>query len=226
MRLFNTLLQEIEGNQDDIIRRDCQPFLVETKGNILFRGSVQHIKGIKKIDPRSDRRPTDTPGWAHKMLDGAFKKKFGWNARSEGVFATRSINNAEVYGVAYEFYPIGKFKYVWSPRIDDLYDALSFKTWFNHPENLQDDDFNRDNILSWMHGIREWIHFEQPGRTLDMNVNELLQYVINLVVNTYIDRRLYDATKASTSGLSKEVSFKCDSYYLLERFNYRDKLNL
>lgn len=73
----------------------------------------------QKFSVRSDRKPRDMPKDLHNLLDKTFLEMFGWKARSEGVFVTS--------GATWEgekdslFFPIGKFKYIWSPRINDLY---------------------------------------------------------------------------------------------------------
>ena len=54
----------------------------------------------------------------HKELDKLFLEKFGWRARSEGVFAQAL---PKYYSNPYLFFPAGSYKYVWSPKIQDLY---------------------------------------------------------------------------------------------------------
>ena len=73
---------------------------------------------------RKDRKPMSTHPDVHAALDRWFEKKFGWKARSQGlfVFGERGRNSAEGYGGKNCIvFPVGKFSYVWSPVISDLY---------------------------------------------------------------------------------------------------------
>ena len=121
------------------IVKDCKPFIKQLKGahNLLLRGSNKQNPGIMKLKPRKDRHPMSTPYAIHDMLDGFFKDRFGWNARSEGVFCTGNLSTALFYaGVngVNSVWPIGNFKYLWSPDISDLFstlqtDAVNYTVW-------------------------------------------------------------------------------------------------
>ena len=117
-----TLDSEIEA-----ISRDCKPFLKSLKGSthLLWRGSNKQSKPFEKLKPRSDRRPVDMDPLIHEFLDDEFNRKFGWKARSEGLFCCGGEAATYGYGKATIVFPIGKFKYVWSPSIEDLYSTLS-----------------------------------------------------------------------------------------------------
>lgn len=111
----------------NVLKMDCQPFIKELQksGNeVLWRGTRGHSKPLTKITPRKDRIPTDTPQEVQDELDKRFKKRFGWRARGEGVFATSSRVNAGDYGIIYMFFPIGKYQYVYNPRVEDLWREL------------------------------------------------------------------------------------------------------
>ncbi|MFW6129856.1 MAG: hypothetical protein ACOC56_01655 [Atribacterota bacterium] len=112
----------------DIIRRNCAPFLkkVGELDNFLYRGSDRiQVMDIAKTYARYNRSPKDMPHELHHILDDEFKKKFGWSARSEGVFAVPSCDTARLYGTEYIFFPIGKFKYLWSKKIQDLFSYIA-----------------------------------------------------------------------------------------------------
>lgn len=55
------------------------------------------------------------------MFDVFFKEKFGWKARSEGIFCASDIMVSNDYGIVSIFFPIGKYSYLWSPNMIDLY---------------------------------------------------------------------------------------------------------
>lgn len=111
-----------------IIKKDCKPFLQAKKGckkNWLFRGSkLSTAKFIIRKTVRKNRRPTDTPREVHKLIDNAFLKRFGWRARSNAVFGlgSHSLHFPHLAGgQEWLCFPIGKFKFIWSDEIADLY---------------------------------------------------------------------------------------------------------
>jgi len=124
--------QKLANEYTEIINaiyRDCRPFIKElTKGkhngDLLYSG---RRKGgdIIKSTVRNNRTPMDTPLKYHRMLDKLFKKEVGFNARSNAIFCTGSVSQALDYSSkVYIIFPIGQYKYAWSPEIKDLYDQL------------------------------------------------------------------------------------------------------
>jgi len=120
-------ISKLHGMFNDINKK-CQPFLKEFKSsnckNLLFRAVNKKIKLYEEIKPRQDRLPKDTPLNIHKLLDDKFNENFGWKARSEGVFVSSNMEKIKPYGLPYIFIPIGKYEYLWSPKIEDLYEDL------------------------------------------------------------------------------------------------------
>jgi len=106
------------------VERQCKQFIKELrKGkytNLLYRGSNRstHI-GTKSV--RQDRVPKDMPEDSHEAFDEAFDEVYGWKARSTGLFCTGNSNNAGSYGTVQIIFPIGKYEYLWSSNITDLY---------------------------------------------------------------------------------------------------------
>jgi hypothetical protein len=115
------------------IYRQCKPFLKE-----WFANYPKHVKiwysgrytesdfFIKNV--RTDRRPMNTGNIAHYNLDNYFKEKFGFKARSNVIFVTGYMNEASMYGTPYMIFPIDTYRYIWSNKIDDLYD---YSQYFN-----------------------------------------------------------------------------------------------
>lgn len=111
----------------ETLKQDCGPFLDAIKP-ILGTGKcfVRRIHGqpvslyIKKT-ARTDRRPSDTDPEMHQAFDDEFKKKFGWGARSEGVFTYPAKDISKCFEGQHIFYPIGEFKFVYSPTVPDLF---------------------------------------------------------------------------------------------------------
>lgn len=116
------------------LQKNCKQFLkdysktgLSKKGIWIWRGAGQNVdfvKGFKEIIPRVDRKPKDMSYELHHHFDSEFYHKFGWYARSEGVFTTSKLSEAKNYGNPYLFFPSGRYKFIWSPTIDDLYSEI------------------------------------------------------------------------------------------------------
>ena len=126
MRLKQYITEVVTTDIDEylpILEKECAPYLKECKkaGGFLYR-AINDSFSIKKMKPRSDRRPRDTPIELHNFMDDYFKKNFGWKARSEGVFVSSDFSYISEYAShVHMFFPIGKFKYVWSKHVSDIF---------------------------------------------------------------------------------------------------------
>jgi hypothetical protein len=111
------------------IERECSQIIIlyKNRKKYLYRGLQKTTEDFGTKIPRQNRKPKDTSIGTHEMYDDAFEKRFGWRARSEGVFATASVDIARGYGKASIIFPTNGFKYIWSTSFDDLYtDAIQF----------------------------------------------------------------------------------------------------
>ena len=132
MKFLNYLTED--EKMPDIVRlikRDCKPWL-STISSLIGTGKcfIRHVTmknyvtNITKFTPRTDREPRDSSQKLHDLVDNELFKKFNWKPRSEGVFVwpVKKISSLDVFDGLYNvFYPIGEFKYVWSPKIKDLF---------------------------------------------------------------------------------------------------------
>jgi len=111
------------------ILKNCKSYLKEFESSgskiSLYRGNKYLGKSLVKKDSRleSNRIPSDTPQEVHEISNRIFKKIFGWPVRN-GVFATSNQANAIEYGRLWMFFPIGNYKYVWSTKYEDFFEAL------------------------------------------------------------------------------------------------------
>lgn len=108
----------------DIINDQCQPYLRDLRAvkikKLMYSGrryTVDH--GIKNV--RTDRRPSDTDIKTHNLMDDLFFEKFGFRARSNAVFTTGDATTASQYGTIFSIWPIGGYKFIYSPAVPDLY---------------------------------------------------------------------------------------------------------
>lgn len=119
------LIESIDTYKNTIMK-DCQPFINAVGGfdkltvYPLYRGIKKPIGQIAKFNARlTDRKPKDTPLVVHNYANKLFVEKFGKMYRN-GVFVTGDEGEADVYGYAYQFIPIGNFDFCWSPFINDF----------------------------------------------------------------------------------------------------------
>lgn len=116
----------------DVLMEECKPFIddfIKRKKTFIWRGTLKNLSGpMEKFTPRKNRKPRDMPKYLHDYLDMVFKSEFGWRVRSEGVFVSSDKSMAKDFSEsgddAYLFFPIGRYKYVWSPVVKDIYTWL------------------------------------------------------------------------------------------------------
>lgn len=122
-------------SQDDleqvaqIIVEACTPFLqqinYEADKYILWRGLGGKFTTISPnpvdvMTVRKDRQPVLTGANAHKLSDRYFDEKFGIKGRSATTFVTGQIKHAMSYGRPYAVFPVGEFRFLWSPNVADM----------------------------------------------------------------------------------------------------------
>jgi len=180
----------------NIIKKKCLPFLKENKGGkLLWRGSRWDIENIKILTPRQNRLPMDTPERIHNFVDDIFKKKYGWKARSEGVFVTSNRKEAQDYGNIGIFFPIGKFNYLYNNKIRDF------------TENLKNSGIISFDDIDAAAYKEFWK--SPPDEDELKEINQLRDNLINTI-------RSYEKTNLSKASRSDiEIIFKCEHYYLI-----------
>lgn len=104
-----------------LIRRDCQYFLSRVDHPFsLYRGMHgQNSKFLKKQVRLDDRRPQEMNQNLHTVINNYFTEEFGEPFRN-AIFVTGDADGANYFGSNYFIFPIGKFTFLWSARIDDL----------------------------------------------------------------------------------------------------------
>ncbi len=169
--------------------------------NFIYRGNnSSNINEYQIFNVRKDRRPRDMPAELHYDLDDAFKKKFGWNVRSSGVFTTGDKIQTNDYGDPYIFIPLGSYKFVWCNKIKDLFMAY--------------DNVFREIGMSKIdyEYLRYVINSNSPEEEKDDRYYDLIEDIVKL----YTDKNIKKAI------LSKnEIVFSCNSYILFNEEYYK-----
>ena len=211
MRLIKHLNEEVKNGKwyAEEIRKNVAPSFrnaIHDVGNFLYRGTSRKIPEIETFSVRDDRRPFSTDLREHEIIDEIFNKKFGWKVRSNSVFASSNEFEAEVYGESYIFFPIKKYRFVWSPKVRDLWGTLGairkevlakrgIGIFSKRPHLARETWF----IKEWIEGGELKKHFEP-------------------VIKQYTDKNLQQAIRQGV-----EVAFNCKNYFLVNR-KYEDIL--
>lgn len=145
-----------ENNLEEFILKNCQPYIKENpdwKIDPLFRGINDHkLVSIHQI--RTDRNPKDSRKFYHDLYNAAFAANNISSNRSNSIFCTGDSQKANQYGRVYVIFPIGNFKYTWSPTIEDLYNE-AYSLLYNdviHFKNADADVLTADDFpetLRW-----------------------------------------------------------------------------
>ncbi len=209
MRLIHYLKEDEEvTNIKKKIHKECKPFLNASKGYSLWRGMWGKDK-IGKFKVRKDRKPLDTPLEVHKELDKIFTKNFGWPARSSGILTTGDKTVAGSYGNAYQVFPIGKFRFLWSNNVHDLYGRYV--------------EFMTQQRLSYAGG-GDWEYFKDPNQKIVISDKMYLSKKELAVHQKIVFKQLNDLIKKEYSNknldraiLSKnEIMIDCKEYYAIQ----------
>jgi hypothetical protein len=158
---FQQHIKESNGNTPfieiiDLIYDKCRPFLKDISKSgkldgLLFSGRKSYkdyfIRAL-----RTDRRPSDTKQNVHEYFDKEFNKKFGFKARSNAIFCTGRPSIARSYGNLYCIFPIGKYNFVWSDDIKDLFMAYDKHLSNNHQKYKWNGDYH---VAQWEQDAKE-----------------------------------------------------------------------
>lgn len=194
MKFQSYLKEEIvlhEGNIIEYLDKNCKKFLNEIKGNYIFRG-IGNYQDYAIKTPRKDRLPRDLNQKLHDFYDEAFKRAFGWKVRSEGVFTTGS--RTHMYGGIHLFFPIGNYKYLWSPKIYDLY-GYTYELMSLDRNNMKDDQTFR--LL-------------KAGKLDKKTYKKLLSKAVKNIKDEYITKNLIAAKESGS-----EITFHCKKYLIV-----------
>jgi len=164
MKTFKQFISEaqfddIDAAVDEILHH-CGPFLHESRRKgFLQRGmqgldltpwddkSVPYV--IKKVNKeRVPRRGAGLNAIEHKVVDDFLHDKLGIRGRSQAMFcigqSEKGTQKASQFGTPYIVFPIGDFKYVWSPEVFDIFGQLHYKS--------EDPEEQKKEIETWLKG--------------------------------------------------------------------------
>jgi hypothetical protein len=191
MRLVRYLTEETTQEIADTLLKDCSKYIREMKQErrMLWRGSWKRISDIEKFKSHTSegRRPKDMTIWVHHYLNELFVKKIGWPVR-DGVFCYNSAHT-DVYGPTMWMFPIGDYKYCWTPDLEDLFFEFS--------------SFKAEHI---MNNIKD---------RLDQNPKSIKNDSIREWAKSVVEYKKYYNKHFGKAGIKNEISVWCDDYYLV-----------
>jgi len=141
-------LEEIK----ETLQKRCMPFLKEFDASI-YRGYQKGLgnRMIARKAARKDRIPRFIPIEVHKELDDLLESMYGWRPRSNGVF-TADKTSAGHFGMGIQntfmFFPAGKYQYIWTAQISELYKYYDDLTKEN-PATPEYEDI-KDNLINFI----------------------------------------------------------------------------
>jgi len=170
------------------IQQDCQPFLNEANGRLIYRGLGTSTEPFMKKSVRlKDRKPKDVPILLHKTINSFFKKKFGAEFRN-AMFCSGDIHFADFYGKIYAIFPIGDFKFVWSTHVDDL-----FMAW---------DEYDPSQSADFL---------QYTDETQTQEIKDSIKMFLKTYKNTYKNNNLEHAIISNN-----EIMIRCENYYAVK----------
>jgi len=187
MRLKRHLNEtKLNINQIDILdkiiltlEKECSLFLRELKrcDGLLYRGVNSSNKDIFKKRVRNDRYPKDMMKELHDDVDDMFWSIHGWRARSEGSFVSGSTWTVKTYGKPFLYFPIGKYEYLWSQKIDDLHEELQNNV--DAEEMYEPDEIYHDDWIGIFgeNGDGTWSY--NGNNTGESDKDDAIQWVMN-----------------------------------------------
>ena len=231
-----------------LIMDKCQPVIKELlpfgyNDNFLMSGR-KHKNEVFIGKVRKNRKPTDTPLEIHNLFDSMFKKRYGWKPRSNAIFCTGSIDQANDYGQPYLIFPMGKIKYIYNPNIKDLFsDVLDNGIYSIEPDDPDViEDINVSMVADMVREIGEELYYNKyegdPDTDpdiedwMDDHYDEIKDDVLNKMAeeNKEHNLEIYDEVISGYKtnnlkralGLGIEIMVGCKEYMALDFYLYYD----
>lgn len=206
----------------DFIRKNCQPFLAANKssllnGQYLYTGTKRWDSRVFKSPVPTNRKPRDTSILIHNLFDHYFKQHFGIPYRSNALFTTTQSSVAEQYGNVYAVFPIGNYKILTSPIIEDL--TTSFGYSFSYilakllDDGLMNDLSDREENMLKHTG---WSLYQSLIHDFDNGDGNLSPAFQKFLINHVIPKLGYFETQQISELHKSEGMLHCSEYYAIK----------
>lgn len=214
MRLKNLINEENNRKETFIlfitnIINDCRPYIKEIIKNsdsghlpMLYSGRKRDTDWFEQ-SVINGRTPKDMNPEVHKDLDNEFLKQYGWRARSNVLFCSGDFMVTTEYGKEYMIFPKGQFKFLWNPKIADLFVHLRR---FTRNVNTK---YKKDNQL--LQYFRDELTKEVGDKWEESEALERYHIFIKNLVNGYKSTNLVEALDSR-----HELMVNCKKYYAVQ----------
>ena len=194
-----------------LIQRDCGQILKHYKTyNPLYRGTgFENSPFItNNVGARlGERRPKDTPLWAHEYMNDKLTKKFGWPVR-DGLSVTVKVDQARAYGNTYFFFPTNGYKWAYIIGVGDAFQYIDDHISMIDLEKFQtgpEDEWKKWNdeldAGDHAHGNFKKTKKDSPYRAAGLDA------ALDKVIDQYTD--------APWNRANGEILFNTKKYYLV-----------
>jgi hypothetical protein len=206
-----------------------------TAGMMWSGRDSSDVSAVKRI--RNDRRPKDTPEHQHDYMDDAFHQQFGVRYRSNSIFVTGKIADAESYGSnVYGIFPAkNNYSFIHSNRIRDLWtDVLENNSYIGMEEsdiidsiiddyNYNGDDDAREYLTDQFHEMnsQDGEDFQYEDEDGDMVFDEIEW---DSQLDDYIDNNIdeYTRQRAEEEASLKMSNVEDDVYDAVRTYKEND----
>ena len=212
MKTFKQFITEEEPQDlEDFLLDNCRPLMSELDADVddlkelaLYRG-IGHPSGRRvklNVDGeivwgylqsvRKNRTPLDTHPDVSDILDDYLDHEFGWKPRKTTVFAygKHGQSHARNFGTVYRIYPMGKFRYIWGEKIDD--------------------------ITADIGGLFDKYHIKKKDNGDSYDKEELAE-IYELISDEFEGRYRNDNLWGAISDAPSEIMIECDQYLALRQ---------
>lgn len=218
------LLEDSPVDLIQFLKKNCLPACndIAATGKFLGRGMTK-AEGMTFVEggtvfnggvlvPKNNRKPKDTPEWAHNLFDKYFDSKFGVKLRSKAVFASKDSSHALDFGKLHIVIPMGKYDIYYSNHVRDL-------TTYIFPDFEAGEDpglvGGYDYWIDKVGGFDKWV--EKSTKLTQQDQEELL--------NQMLDKAWYKKgpnADALRTNYPCEYMVMCDRYLAISLFNDDD----
>lgn len=193
-------------NAVDLIKRDCKPFIKEMKKFssplLLYRGvSNSELFISRTTNPK--RMTIDSSRFVTAFFNKMAYDNFGAKFRTENViFGSGSYGQAAGYGNVYAVFPIGDFKFLWSPKIIDFYNSQLYG----------DIEYNAS---------QEFVGYIKTGKMKSKKMIEIYKEIEHSFLNEYkySNKNLEEAIKSK-----HEIMVQAKKFYAINFDKFRREI--
>jgi len=205
-----------------VLYDDCMPFINDlirqgwdhfTKADPLMYSGRNSSMSVIVGEIRKDRKPSDTEQIKHEMYDDMFYEKFKIRGRSNAIFCTGTTTTASGYGSnVYMIFPVGKYKFIWSNSVRDLYQDLlisrieweyddKYQEWLRKQQSKEAQTLDHPNTI-WY--APDWLQ------------DQFEKEIKNKIISTYSNKDILKALRSK-----KEIMVSGKTYVGLDHMKYQ-----